>query len=199
MTSTPSKPSRLAPYREALAALSKRTRTPLPSLAVSFAILHELTAVLPLVGFFYGARALGVGEGLVRAIAQPRGSATAQDEQASNEYLSRFRDTWAGQRFREWMVEGEIRAERVGRRYGWFGFEKGSKVEGGSAESRSAEAEAALVSGRIAGDVANAVVAYALTKAFLPVRIGLSLYLSPAFSRTLVQPIGSTFARLFRR
>ncbi|KAI0365953.1 hypothetical protein BV20DRAFT_972519 [Pilatotrama ljubarskyi] len=199
MSSTPPKPSRLAPYKEALAALSQRTRTPLPSLAVSFAILHELTAILPLVGFFYGARALGVGEGLVRAVAQPRGIVSGQDEGASTQYLSRFRDTWAGQRFKEWMVEGEMRAERVGRRYGWFGFEKGSKVDGGSLESRSAEAEAALVSGRIAGDVANAVVAYALTKAFLPVRIGLSLYLSPALSRGVLQPIGSAFARLFRR
>ncbi|KAH9856765.1 hypothetical protein C2E23DRAFT_455404 [Lenzites betulinus] len=195
MSTQPPKPSRLAPYKEALAALSQRTRTPLPSLAISFAVLHELTAIVPLVGFFYGARTLGVGESVVRAIARP-GALEAEEGSAA----SRFRDTWAGERFKEWMVEGETRVERVGRRYGWFGFEKGSKpVSNAPVESPTARAEAALVSGRIAGDVANAVVAYALTKAFIPVRIGVSLYLSPAFSRTFVQPIGSAVARLFRR
>ncbi|KAI0827659.1 hypothetical protein BC628DRAFT_1409595 [Trametes gibbosa] len=195
MSSPSPKPSRLAPYKEALAALSQRTRTPLPSLAISFAILHELTAILPLVGFFYGARTFGVGESVVRAIAHPEVLEIEQSKAAS-----RLRDTWAGERFREWMIEGETRVERVGRRYGWFGFERGSKPDSNaSVESQTARSEAALVSGRIAGDVANAVVAYALTKAFIPVRIGLSLYLSPAFSRTVVQPIGSTVARLFRR
>ncbi|KAL1945240.1 hypothetical protein VTO73DRAFT_2091 [Trametes versicolor] len=199
MSATPPKPSRFAPYKEALAALSQRTRTPLPSLALSFAILHELTAIVPVVGFFYGARALGVGEGIVRAIAPPPDAAGAEESGATSQFLGQFRDTWAGARFREWMVEGEVRAERVGRRYGWFGFEKGSKAEGASVESQVARAETAFSSGKIAGDVANAVVAYALTKAFIPVRIGLSLYLSPAFSRGIVQPIGTAVSRLFRR
>ncbi|KAI0628371.1 hypothetical protein C8Q77DRAFT_1162119 [Trametes polyzona] len=185
------KPSRLAPYKQALAALSQRTRTPLPSLVVSFAILHELTAIVPLVGFFYGARSLGVGDTVVRTF-----TSTGAHTDGS---LSRFRDSWAGERFREWMVEGEARAERVGRRYGWFGFEKGSKPDDAAAESPTARAETALVSGTIAGDVANAVVAYALTKAFLPVRIGLSMYLSPAFSRAIVQPVGSALTSAFRR
>ncbi|KAI0667089.1 hypothetical protein C8Q78DRAFT_983028 [Trametes maxima] len=199
MSSTPPKPSRFAPYKEALASISQRTRTPLPSLIFSFAVLHELTAILPVVGLFYGARALGVGEGIVRAVAPPQGATESSPEGGPSALFTRLRDTWVGERFREWMVEGEVRAERVGRRYGWFGFEKGSKADGTSLEARTAQAESALVSGRVAGDVANAVVAYALTKAFLPVRIGLSLYLSPAFSRAFVQPVGSTFTRLFRR
>ncbi|CDO72630.1 hypothetical protein BN946_scf184985.g49 [Trametes cinnabarina] len=160
MASTPPKQSKLAPYREALAALSKRTRTPLPSLAVSFAVLHELTAILPIVGFFYGARALGVGENIVRAVARPQG----ETSQHQDGYFARYRDTWVAERVREWMVEGEVRAERVGRRYGWFGFEKGSKMDDISLEAQTAHAASDLVSGRIAGDVANAVVAYALTK-----------------------------------
>ncbi|KAH9888452.1 hypothetical protein C8Q73DRAFT_184911 [Cubamyces lactineus] len=193
------KPSKFAPHKEALAALSQRTRTPLPSLVVSFAVLHELTAILPLVGFFYGARTLGVGEKLVRAVAQPESTAVDAHSEAPSALVSRLRDSWAGERFQEWMVEGEIRAERVGRRYGWFGFEKGSKMDAASPESQSTQAASALVSGRIAGDVANAVVAYAMTKAFLPVRIGVSLWMAPAFSRTFVQPIGSAFTRIFRR
>ncbi|KAI9068613.1 hypothetical protein FKP32DRAFT_1608796 [Trametes sanguinea] len=195
MASKPPKQSKLAPYREALAALSKRTRTPLSSLAISFAILHELTAILPVVGLFYGCRALGVGENIVRAVGQQQGSSGADQ----SGYLAQYRDSWVGERVREWMVEGEVRAERVGRRYGWFGFEKGSKMDDPTLEAQTAHAASDLVSGRIAGDVANAVVAYALTKALLPVRIGASLWLSPAFSRAFVQPIGSAVSRLFRR
>ncbi|RPD57337.1 hypothetical protein L226DRAFT_524888 [Lentinus tigrinus ALCF2SS1-7] len=194
MTSPPTN-SKFAPYRQALAAISQRTRTPLPSLVVSFAILHELTAILPVAGFFFGARALGIGEGIVGTLA-PRPGVQA----ATTGFAAQVRDSWVGERFREWMVEGETRAERVGRRYGWFGFEKGSKPELLSPEQLSTHApESVLVSGRIAGDVANAVVAYALTKALLPVRIGLSLYFSPAFSRAFVQPIGSVFTRIARR
>jgi len=55
-----------------------------------------------------------------------------------------------------------------------------------------------VVSRRIAGDVANAV-AYGITKALLPVRIGLSLYLAPGFSRSVVDPLASTVFRTFRR
>ncbi|KAI0753468.1 hypothetical protein C8Q80DRAFT_1097271 [Daedaleopsis nitida] len=195
MTAVPPTNSKLAPYRQALAAISQRTRTPLPSLVVSFAILHELTAIVPVAGFFFGARALGVGEGIVGALA-PRPGA----ESASTGITAQVRDSWMGERFREWMVEGEARAERVGRRYGWFGFEKGSRAVALSPEEQSTHGqESVLVSGKIAGDVANVVVAYALTKALLPVRIGLSLYLSPAFSRTLIQPIGTLVTRMARR
>ncbi|KAI0687290.1 hypothetical protein C8Q76DRAFT_635418 [Earliella scabrosa] len=195
MSSTPPTHSKLAPYRQALAAISQRTRTPLPSLLVSFAVLHELTAIVPLAGLFFSARALGVGEGVVAALVPRPGAETA-----STGFTAHVRDSWVGERFREWMVEGETRAERVGRRYGWFGFEQGSKPVALSPEERATHTpESVLVSGKIAGDVANAVVAYAMTKALLPIRIGMSLYLSPAFSRTIIQPIGSAFSRVARR
>jgi hypothetical protein len=54
------------------------------------------------------------------------------------------------------------------------------------------------ISERIAGEVANAVVAYTATKALLPLRIGLSLYLAPGFSRRVVEPLGRTMIRLFK-
>ena len=152
MTSPSAPPSRLAPYKQVLAALSQRTRTPLPSLIISFAVLHELTAIVPVFGFFFGARALGVGENVVHALVPAPGS-----EATSSGVASKLRDTWLGAQIREWMAEGEARAERVGRRYGWLGFEKGSKPD----PQRPASL---LASGKVAGDIANAVVAYALTK-----------------------------------
>ncbi|KAK7057557.1 hypothetical protein R3P38DRAFT_2598915 [Favolaschia claudopus] len=157
-------------YRDALAAVSARTGAPLPSLVVSFAVLHELTAIVPLVGIFYAARTLGVGERVVAA-------------------LPTENDNWIAQKCTTWIDDGQQWAARVGRRYGVFGFEKNAL----DTQQQS------LHTDRVAGDVANAVVAYAATKALLPVRIGAALYLSPAFSRTVIEPTRRGFMRILRR
>ncbi|OCH93461.1 hypothetical protein OBBRIDRAFT_811075 [Obba rivulosa] len=202
--------SRFAPYKDALAALSQRTRTPLPSLVISFAILHELTALVPLAGFFLGARALGIGDRIASALV----SATAEPQNpVDNAQNTSLRSapaggTWLSARLRDWVQEGEAWAERVGRRYGVFGFEKRQRGarsptaaddEVNTAIATSAPQASVSVGGQLAGDVANAVVAYALTKALLPVRVGLSLYLSPSFSRGVVEPIRLGILRIFRR
>ncbi|KAG1829875.1 hypothetical protein EV424DRAFT_1379869 [Suillus variegatus] len=153
---------RFAPCKNALTAISKRAGTPLPSLVVSFAILHELTAIVPIVGIFYTARGLGA------------------DGSIDGQY-------WVNTRLRSW---GEKWAGRVGRRYGVFGFEKGKVVD---------QTQARELSGKLAGDVANAVLAYGAVKALLPVRIGISLYLSPMFSRTVVELIRLGGFRLLGR
>ncbi|KIM82627.1 hypothetical protein PILCRDRAFT_468816 [Piloderma croceum F 1598] len=172
----PNKARWFGPYRDALKTVSIRTGTPLPSLAMSFAVLHELTAIVPLVGVFYGARALGVGERIVTAVV----------EGDPDSALTSYR--WVREKSKTWVDDGEHWAARVGKKYGVFGFEKGQ-----SASSN--------VNGKhhLVGDVANAVFAYGLTKALLPVRIGISLYLSPAFSRGIVEPIRTNIMRPFRR
>jgi hypothetical protein len=61
--------------------------------------------------------------------------------------------SWIRMRFKTWVDEGEGWAGRVGRRYGIWGFEKGDT--------------SGDVGGRhhpVVGDVANAVLAYGLTK-----------------------------------
>ena len=130
--------------------------------------------------------------------------------------------------FRDWVEQGDAWAERVGRRYGVFGFEK--RVPGAAA-SASSDASSTPPSNtpattptdgprpRITGDVANAVLAYGVTKVSLecsvggeyvawthcttqaaaPLRVALSLYLSPAFARGVVIPITRTFVIVFRR
>ncbi|KAH7911311.1 hypothetical protein BJ138DRAFT_1150929 [Hygrophoropsis aurantiaca] len=165
-------PSRFAPYKNALQALSNRTGTPLSSLILSFAVLHEITAIAPVVGIFYGARTLGIGERVVSSIA----------ERTDN-------DGYVQATVRGWVDEGQQWAQRVGRRYGVFGFEK-----------RTTDSVSPPIdTSHIAGDVANAIFAYGVGKALLPVRIGLSLYLSPVFSRRIVEPIRLTLLRPFRR
>ncbi|KAJ7794300.1 hypothetical protein B0H14DRAFT_2923499 [Mycena olivaceomarginata] len=150
-------------YRDALAAVSARTGAPLSSLVLSSPL------VVPLVGIFYAARSLGVGERVV---------ATLPTE----------KDNWVAHKCSTWVDDGQKWAARVGRRYGVFGFEKGGP-----------ENQIPVNSDRIVGDVANAVVAYAATKALLPVRIGAALYLSPAFSRAVVDPTRRGFVRIFRK
>lgn len=140
----PSKQSRFAPYKSALTALSVRTGTPLPSLALSFAVLHELTALVPLVGVFYGARTLGVGETIVTY-------AMTDSGQEDKENVG-----WVKERCRTWVDEGEAWAGRIGRRYGVFGYEKGEGMD-----------ETVKIRHALAGDVANAVFAYGLTKVFI--------------------------------
>lgn len=130
----------LSRYRTALAAISARTGTALPSLVTSFAVLHELTAVVPFAGLFFGARALGLGERVV-------GSSFARAHDAET--------GWLQKRFVDWMDEGEHWAIRVGRRYGIWGFEKGKRL--GEEEERA-------IARNIAGDLANAVAAYGATK-----------------------------------
>ncbi|KAL5637621.1 hypothetical protein ACGC1H_004136 [Rhizoctonia solani] len=56
------------PYAQALQRLSARTGTPLSSLVVSFGILHEVTALVPLVGVFFGARAVGAGDRAIELV-----------------------------------------------------------------------------------------------------------------------------------
>ncbi|KAG1884033.1 hypothetical protein F4604DRAFT_1919859 [Suillus subluteus] len=168
---------RFTSYRNALTAISRRTGTPLPSLVVSFAVLHELTAIVPIVGIFYTARSLGAGERVVNAVALNRDGSI--DDQS-----------WVNTQLRSWLDEGEQWAGRVGRRYGIFGFEKGEIV---------GKAQTSPLSGELAGDVANAVLAYGAAKALLPIRIGLSLYLSPMFSRAVVEPIRLGGLRLLGR
>ncbi|KAG6920210.1 hypothetical protein DXG01_004979 [Tephrocybe rancida] len=162
-------------YKAALTALSARTRTPLPSLILSFGLLHELTAIVPLVSVFYGSRTLGIGETVISSIiSNPTNEGTLGVKKV----------------VRNWVEEGDAWAGRVGRRYGVFGYEK--RAPGAS----DPPIEPSQVSSHLAGDVANAIVAYG---ALLPVRVGLSLYLSPVFSRRIIEPIRKTLIQPFRR
>ncbi|KAJ7594930.1 hypothetical protein C8J56DRAFT_778795 [Mycena floridula] len=165
--------SRFSQYKAALSSLSTRTGVPLPSLLFSFAVLHEVTAIVPLVGVFYGARTLGVGERVVASVME-------QDPDSE--------PGWVQSQCLVWVEEGSQRVQRLGRKYGLFGFEKGN-----------VDQKSALLPVNIAGDVANAVFAYGMTKALLPVRVGVSLYLSPAFARRIVEPFRKSVSALIKK
>ncbi|KZT72445.1 hypothetical protein DAEQUDRAFT_686204 [Daedalea quercina L-15889] len=180
---------RFAPYRQALNALAERTRTPLPSLLFSFAVLHELTAIVPLAGLFFTVRALNVGERVLKVFPNK-----VTDEAALDPPIEEEKDFW-WRLGRQWEEEGRHMAERVGRRYGLFGFPKNGT--GFESDVGSLQVETALK--KAAPDIINFSLAYVCTKALLPVRIGLSLYWSPAFSRRVIEPTRAVIVRCFRQ
>ncbi|KAJ9126348.1 hypothetical protein QFC24_002082 [Naganishia onofrii] len=183
-TTTPtSKTSKFAAYTTRLNALSARTGVSLPSLALSFGILHELSAIIPLLVLFFGFQAANVGATIV----QWAGQVTEESEHDHGNLNWRVT-------VRDWLAEGERRVDKVARRYGLFGYEKGQKAvlleEGGGvhAEEEAKQLARAAKGSKAAADVTNAVAAYVLVKALLPARIGVSLAFAPAFSRGVIDP-----------
>jgi len=124
-------------------------------LILSFGILHELTAVVPLVGIFYGSRALGIGERVVSAVMEDKMQNSTNYETSTHDKISL---SWGKQKLKSWVEEGDRWVIKVGRRYGIFGYEKRMSGTVDNIE------EMAGVSGHIAGDVANAILAYGATK-----------------------------------
>jgi hypothetical protein len=150
-------PPRLRTYAAQLQKLSLRTGTPLTSLALSFAILHELTAIVPLVGIYWGARAWGVGEKMKDY--WPDTNVDNTEEGKTNDGLSERSTSQNAGMIKEtlarWTKEGERRVTRVGARYGILGFEKGQSVT---------EQDMQKLGGRVAVEVANGAFAYVVVK-----------------------------------
>jgi len=130
--------SRIQRYLPRLQDLANRTGVPLSSLAVSFLILHELTAVLPVVGFYFLFSSLGTGLGIIEWLNRT----TGEDEHG-----------WRGM-VTGWYDEGQAKIGRVGRRYGLW--QEAEQDEDGVVSSRPAN--------KAGEGVANAVAAYVVVK-----------------------------------
>lgn len=141
--------------RGRLTALSTRTGTDPASLTASFLILHELTALAPLVILFYAFGALGVGAQVCEWFIQAaRVDGTVDD---ATPPASAWR-----RKIGEWLQEGITRTERYAKRKGWWGYERDGN-DGGSGDVKTGE-QAQVTSTRMAGAMANAVAAYVVTK-----------------------------------
>lgn len=138
---------------------------PLPHV-VAFLVLHELTAVVPLLGLFglfhYGG-----------ASAAPIG------------YMM--------EHYGAYVRDGTARFERYFTRKGWFGFGREDGEAGGEAAApgirgeEGADGDAAVMSRWEGSDakyriVVEVALAYAITKALLPARIVVSLWATPWFA-----------------
>ncbi|CEQ42229.1 SPOSA6832_04017 [Sporobolomyces salmonicolor] len=161
-----------------------------PSLLISFLILHELTAVLPLVALFSAFHALGLGAVIVAYSLQ------GDERDIDQGTLDREQGRWTTERskltIREWVSEGEHKAEKLGRRYGLLGWDKETREErelrkAQDKDTQGGERDLTQESLGVSGDVANAVAAYLTVKALLPLRVLISLRLSPALANTIVK------------
>lgn len=132
---------------------------------VSFLILHEMTAVVPLLGLF----------GLFH-------------------YTDKVPVDYVTEHYGGYVREGARRFEKYFRRKGWFGFGEGednADAGAGATVAASAEASEDAVRDRwMSGDTKYKVVveialAYAITKALLPVRIVASVWATPWFAGVL--------------
>ena len=170
--------SRLQQALSRVRSIARKNGTDAPTMVASFLILHELTAIVPLVIMFYVFGALGVGTAVLRWLL---GDADATEHDV--ESLST--------RFRAWARSKEERFERYCRKKGYLGFEK----------QDAATIDAAQDLGKsdyLVGSFANMVAAYILVKALLPLRIGASVALAGPFSRTVLEPLKSVFRRCGR-
>lgn len=183
-----------------------------PSLVISFLILHELTAIVPLSVLFGTFHYLGLGAGIV-AWTLAESESTISTREGREEATSSVQG--AKTKVREWISEGEEQAERLGRRYGWFGWEKESKEERVERKARqeldSTPKELSDESLKVTGDVANVAAAYLIVKvshycslalpaepalnvsfsplrqALIPLRILISLRLTPSLANVIVK------------
>jgi len=182
--------SRLARAYPRLVQLSARTGVPLPSLGISFLILHELTAFIPLILFFYLFQAIGVGVGLLSWIrgtagveadsaedhTRGTGSTTNAQQVGGTTGKTETADTgarWKGV-VRGWYEEGEKRVERVGKKYGILGYDKLDRsiitgVDRVDGEAASTEVgkdiqHSGATGSKAAEAVANAISAYVVVK-----------------------------------
>ncbi|KAL9938844.1 hypothetical protein V8E36_002563 [Tilletia maclaganii] len=180
----PARPTRLQASLAQVRALAERHGSDPASLVASFLVLHELTAIIPLLILFWIFDLLGAGQAFL--------SWLGEEEEEGHQVSDRKDGVKAV--VNGWVNEGVHRAERVGRRYGLFGMDKVSKEE----RQQRARAEPGAGSARTAalvGSFANAVAAYACVKALIPLRLAASVALAPAFARTAIEPFKRVMTR----
>ncbi|OAA71499.1 putative protein family FLILHELTA [Cordyceps fumosorosea ARSEF 2679] len=148
-------PRRLQKYTQGL------RNAPVPHV-VSFLILHELTAIVPLVALF-----------------------------ALFHYTTYVPLTYVTEHFGSYVEAGVSRFERYFRRKGWFGFDEGVSGETVKPMQESLEQPQDAVGKWQTGEpkykiLVEVSLAYAITKALLPLRIVGSVWATPWFAGVLI-------------
>lgn len=142
---------------------TQRLRNAPVSHVVAFLVLHEITAVVPLLGLF----------GLFH-------------------YTDKVPIDYMMEHYGGYVGDGARRFEKYFKRKGWFGF-GGEEEEDGAATPATTGAEGSEDAVRdrwMSGDtkykiVVEIALAYAITKALIPVRIVASLWATPWFAGVL--------------
>lgn len=159
--------------------IAHRNGTDPASMVVSFMILHEVTAVIPLLLLFWLLGLFGTGGAVMQWLMDA--SATQTSSRAGSNESGTMDNARAW--LRSYIHEGMQRAERYGRKKGYFGFEKGSTPDDVNVTSDTPNVQA------LAGTFANFVAAYAITKALFPLRLAASVALAAPFARLCIEPL----------
>lgn len=160
-------------------AAARRSGSDPASMVASFLLLHEITAIVPLLLMFYAFYFLGAGESIVSWLQD-----ASEDDNPKTESAGFVRRLQASAR--QYVQEGIQRAEKFGRRKGYFGFEQGSEIS----TEQSASVEVLVV-----GTFANAVAAYAVVKLLFPLRIAACIAFAGPFARSTIEPIKRLISR----
>jgi hypothetical protein len=114
-------------------------------------ILHELTAVLPVIGFYFLFSSLGTGLGIIQWLNRTTETGCPDEEDGQE---ATHPNGWRGW-VKGWYDEGEAKIGKVGKRYGLWQDENTDSGSGVVTTS----------GGRRAGEgVANAISAYVVVK-----------------------------------
>ncbi|EIW68590.1 hypothetical protein TREMEDRAFT_31879 [Tremella mesenterica DSM 1558] len=183
--------SYLSKARSELLKLSKHTGAPISSLILSFGILHEVTAIIPLYLFYRMFQFFGVGVGVVGFVL-----VVENVNSEKNGIEGKGKSSWR-ELVLNWYDEAERRVDRLGKKYGVLGYDNhtledeeiGRGYDLGSGEG---------VREGTSDKVTNAIAAYVVVKALAPLRITISLALTPSFARIALNPI-QRFLLRFRR
>ncbi|KAG0143401.1 hypothetical protein CROQUDRAFT_48862 [Cronartium quercuum f. sp. fusiforme G11] len=136
----------------------------LPSITASFLILHEFTAILPLVFAFLVLKSTDLGDQIVEWVELHSKSERSDKEQMSG--LDYLRSS-----MRTGLQEGNQKINKIAHKYGW--------------ESSEHENLAIIKKTSNGSLIVNGLAAYLIVKALLPFRIAISLYFAPSMAKLL--------------
>ncbi|KAH6626263.1 hypothetical protein B0J18DRAFT_424395 [Chaetomium sp. MPI-SDFR-AT-0129] len=149
---------------------------------VAFLVLHELTAVVPLVGLFATFHYTETGGRVVPTLLGyfQRTTTTTGGGVMVPVLLGQGSQSGKGEKEKSEMELAEEKFARWFRRRGWFGFGEGETTQGnqGNQEGEGGQGQGARV-------LVEVGLAYVLTKALLPVRIVVSVWATPWFAGVL--------------
>ncbi|EFP86491.1 uncharacterized protein PGTG_12447 [Puccinia graminis f. sp. tritici CRL 75-36-700-3] len=159
----------------------------LPSLTAAFVLLHELTALVPLLAIFGIVQTTGTGAKLVHFIRHslPPPPSSDSDSSSDQEPASSVpqdrsdptRHSAIAGSLTQALDESAAKVSKLAERYGYSsGQEEPEDDEACDEESRSMLENGVLASG---------LVAYLCVKILLPIRVSVSVYLTPSLARQI--------------
>lgn len=149
------------------------TASQLPSLTAAFVLLHELTALVPMVVIFGIVQVTGTGARLVQAIrdALPPSPPSPQDP---HQHPAPSENTSLAASLSAAIDNSALKVSKIAHKYGYD-----------SAEDDAGEDDDEGKSMLDNGVLASGLVAYLAVKMLLPFRVSLSLYLTPGLARQI--------------